>query len=140
MQRISRCKPLFVGVALFVTACASSTHRMVARSVTLPQWQEVVECVRLNATPNETWVDDTGNTVRVGRNLRNGGLEEIWFVRVPTGLPTFSVQSRTKVFDPRVAWRSPLDGPSPPTRRLRQQLDAQCLGPYPVADSTSAAL
>ncbi len=89
MRRITRCTPMLAGAALFVTACASSSHRMVARSVTLPQWQEVVECVRLNSTPNETWVDDTDNTVRVGRNLRNGGLEEIWFVRLPGPIRNF---------------------------------------------------
>lgn len=133
MWRLGRRTTSLVAVMLIPAACATSAHRMVARSITPPQWTDVVECVSLHARTNETWVDESGYTVRVGRNLRNGGLEEILFVREPTGLPTFTVSSRTRMHDPRVAWRAPLDGPSQATRRLRQQLDAQCLAPYPIA-------
>jgi hypothetical protein len=122
---------------LVLTACAASRHRIVARSVTLPQWEQVVECLTLNARSTETWVEASGNAVSIVRGQGRWGFEEIRFVREPTGLPAFRVSSRTQASDPSWAWRAPVSGPTPLTRRLQLQLDAQCLGSYPVADSSA---
>jgi hypothetical protein len=111
---------------------------MVARGVTAAQWEEVVECLTLSGRAAGAWAEANGNFIEIHRGLRNGGVEVIQFVRESTGLPAYSVRSRTRVSDPNYAWRESISGPTAITRRLQLQLDAQCLGSFPILGSSGA--
>jgi hypothetical protein len=123
---------------LLVCSCASTPYRTVARRITPPQWDTVVECVTMaaRASGKEVFVTDFGVSVPTYVK-RQWGIEDIQFIWGPKTSSAFVVHSRIVARDARAGNLEPMEGPSQETRRLRQQLDQQCLQSYPVADTTN---
>lgn len=131
---------LLVGLTLIGgMGCASAPYAMVPHRITLREWGDVVECVTLAARADgkEVFVESHG--VRVPITVNEGrGLDDIQFVWGEHPSAGFAVMSRIKSFDYRYGGRETMEGPLPETRRLRQQLDQQCLRAYPAVERTGA--
>lgn len=115
---------------LAMTGCATTPHRIEPRRVSPPEWGAVVECVTLAARASGKEVMVSDFALSIPTYVKRGwGSEDILFVWGPA----HTVQSKIQVRDLRQGNRVPMEGASQETRRLRQQLDQQCLKAYPVA-------
>jgi hypothetical protein len=128
----------FVCAALLaMAACATTPYRLAERRVTATQWGGVAECVTLSARASQRHVDVGDSAIRVSVYLPRDLQEHIWFLR-RSNEPDYAVRSVVRIFDPRAGNGRPLTGATQETRRLRQQLDSQCLGTFPIANDTSS--
>lgn len=125
----------FPATLLVVAACASAPHRIVAHNLTPTQWDTVVECVTLGARASgrEAVVEDF--VVWVPTDINTWRSEDILFEWGPR--TNFKAKSSVRARDARGGRQEPMEGASPATRRLRQQLDHQCLQAYPIAAVSS---
>ncbi len=127
-----------VTALLGVGACAHTPYQLTARRITPPQWDEVVECLTLAAQANGVQARTNDWAVSFGIAVNQWRSEVIQFIWGPHNVPGYTVKSRIVVTDARLG-REPMEGATQETRRLRQQVDQQCLQAYPVADSARAS-
>lgn len=123
---------------LGVGACAHTPYQLTARRITPPQWDEVVECVTMAAHAYGTHVTTSEWAVSFGIAVNQWRSEDIQFIWGQHNVPGYTVKSRIVVTDGRLG-REPMEGATQETRRLRQQVDQQCLNAYPAADSARAS-
>ena len=125
--------------AILLCACASLPYRIADRRITPLQWEAVRECVIMSASAagKESVVADFA--VSVPTYTKRGGIEDIRFRWESHGGPGFTVRSELVVRDIRQGLLAPMQGASVETRRLRQQLDQQCLQSYPIVERASAS-
>jgi hypothetical protein len=128
-----------VTALLGVGACAHTPYQLAARRITPPQWDEVVECVTMAAQANGSQARTSDWAVSFAIPVRQGWrMEDIQFIWGPHNVPGYTVKSHIVVTDERLG-REPMEGATQETRRLRQQVDQQCLNAYPVANSARAS-
>ena len=130
-MRLHRGGLAFLISGLLVTAgCATVSHRIEPRRVSPQEWGAVVDCVTLAARASGKEVVASEFGLSIPTYVKGiWGVEDIQFVWGPS----HTVQSTIKVRDARQGNRVPMEGASQETRRLRQQLDQQCLQAYPLA-------
>jgi hypothetical protein len=125
-------------VLLTVMGCATTQQPQAVRRVTPVEWDGVVECLTLSARASKLDPVVAERVFTAQTKWSSFGIEEsVWFRLAPIK-EGFVVLSGFLATDARAGGSAPISGTSQETRRVRRQLDQQCLGKYAVADTAQS--
>ena len=99
----------------------------------------MIECVTVSACTSGRDEVTTDVPVAMPQFIGLSGAANIRCIVGPHGAPGVTVRSTIEVLDIRRGTAAPMDEATQATRRLRQQIDQQCLRSYPIVERTSAS-